>query len=334
MAQPVGDARPASPARTLASKVATATFAGVAGTAMSVREAKELRKTRAGLGYGLTAYTMWGVFPIYFRALTHVSPWVILGHRILWSAVFLSVIVSLRREWPLLLPVVRERRNLLLLAAGGVLIAVNWLVFIHAVVTGQLLESSLGYFINPLFSVALGMVFLHERLRRWQWVAVAIAGLAVANLTFRGERIPWIALSLAGSFGLYGLVRKKVDINTLHGLLVETTVLLPVAFVGLMSLPTSQPSPGTLGLLSFLGVITAIPLLLFGAALRRLPLSTVGFLQYVGPTLQFLVAIVLFREPLDHAKLVSFGLCWAAIAVYVVDSVRTHTAQPVADRPE
>lgn len=203
MAQPVGDARPASPARTLASKAATATFAGVAGTAMSVREAKELRKTRAGLGYGLTAYTMWGVFPIYFRALTHVSPWVILGHRILWSAVFLSVIVSLRREWPLLLPVVREQRNLLLLAAGGVLIAVNWLVFIHAVVTGQLLESSLGYFVDPLFSVALGMVFLHERLRRWQWVAVAIAGLAVANLTFRGERIPWIALSLAGSFGLY-----------------------------------------------------------------------------------------------------------------------------------
>ena len=301
---------------------------------MSVSEATELRQTRAGLGFGLAAYTMWGVFPIYFRALAYVSPWVILSHRILWSVVFLSVIVSIRREWPLLLPVVRQRRNFLLLAAGGVLIAVNWLVFIHAVVTGQVLESSLGYFINPLFSVALGLVFLHERLRPWQWVAVGIAGLAVANLTFRGNRIPWIALSLAASFGLYGLVRKKVDINTLHGLLVETMVLLPVALVGLLALPPSPPRPGTLGLLSFLGVLTAAPLLLFGAAVRRLPLSTLGFLQYVGPTLQFLVAIFLFREPLDPAQLLSFGLCWAAIAVYVADSVRTHTAQPVADRPE
>ncbi len=299
-----------------------------------MKETTEQRKTRAGLGYGLAAYTMWGVFPIYFRALTHVSPWVIVGHRIIWSAVFLSIIVSLRREWPLLLPVVRQRRNLWLLAAGGVLIAVNWLVFIHSVVTRQVLESSLGYFINPLFSIALGMVFLHERLRRWQWVAVGIAGVAVANLTFRSERIPWIALTLAVSFGLYGLVRKKVDINSLHGLLVETLVLLPLAVVGLMSLPMGPPSPGTLGLLAFLGVITATPLLFFGAAVRRLPLATIGFLQYVGPTLQFLVAILVFREPLDHTKLVSFGLCWVAIAVYVADSVRTHTAQPVADRPE
>jgi len=215
-----------------------------------------------------------------------------------------------------------------------VLIAVNWLVFVYAVVTGHVLEASLGYFINPLFSVALGMVFLRERLRPWQWVAVAIAGVAVANLTFRGERIPWIALSLAVSFGLYGLVRKKLNINSLHGLLVETIVLLPLAIIGLVSFPLNQPTPGTLGLLSFLGVITATPLLFLGAALRRLPLSTMGFLQYVGPTLQFLVAILVFREPLDHAKLVSFGLCWAGIGVYVADSLRAHTAQPIADRPE
>ena len=289
---------------------------------------------RAGLGYGLAAYTMWGVFPLYFRTLAHVSPWVIIAHRILWSAVFLAAIVSLRREWTLILPVVRQPKNLLLLAAGGVLIAINWLVFVYAVVTGRVLECSLGYFINPLFSVALGMVFMRERLRHWQWVAVGIAGVAVANLTFRSERVPWIALSLAGSFGLYGLVRKKVNIHSLHGLLVETVVLLPLALIGLVSLPLNQPTPVTLGLLSFLGVITATPLLFFGAALRRLPLSTMGFLQYVGPTLQFLVAILAFREPLDHAKLVSFGLCWAGIAVYVADSLRTHTAQPVADRPE
>jgi len=306
----------------------------VAGTETSVSEATEQRRTSAGFGYGLAAYTMWGVFPLYFRTLTHVSPWIILGHRILWSAIFLGVVVSLRREWPFVFPIVRQPRNLLLLAAGGVLIAVNWLVFVYAVVTGHVLEASLGYFINPLFSVALGMVFLRERLRPWQWVAVAIAGVAVANLTFRGERIPWIALSLAVSFGLYGLVRKKLNINSLHGLLVETIVLLPLAIIGLVSFPLNQPTPGTLGLLSFLGVITATPLLFFGAALRRLPLSTMGFLQYVGPTLQFLVAILVFREPLDHAKLVSFGLCWAGIAVYVADSLRTHTAQPIADRPE
>jgi len=306
----------------------------VAGTATNASETTEQRKTRAGLGYGLAAYTMWGVFPLYFRTLTHVSPWVIIGHRILWSAIFLALLISIRREWSQVLPVVRQPRSLLLLTAGGVLIAVNWLVFVYAVVTGHVLEASLGYFINPLFSVALGMVFLRERLRSWQWVAVAIAAVAVANLTFRGERVPWIALSLAVSFGLYGLVRKKVNINSLHGLLVETTVLLPLAVIGLISFPLQQPTPTTLGLLSLLGVITAAPLLSFGAALRRLPLSTMGFLQYVGPTLQFLVAIFAFREPLDHTKLLSFGLCWAGIAVYVADSVRTHTTPPVADRPE
>lgn len=319
----------------LVRREATATFGVVAGIATGSGGGGSQREARAGLGYGLAAYTMWGVFPIYFRALAHVSPWVIVCHRILWSAIFLGVVVSIRREWPRLLPVVRQRRSLLLpLAAGGVLIASNWLIFIHAVTTGQVLESSLGYFINPLLSVALGMIFLRERLRRWQWVAVIIAGVAVANLALRGDRMPWIALSLAGTFGFYGLVRKKVDINSLHGLLVETTVLVPVALLGLALLPMAKPTFGTLGLLSFLGVLTATPLLLFGAALRRLPLSTVGFLQYVGPTLQFLLAIFLFREPLDHAKLASFGLCWAAIAVYVADSVITHSAQPVADRPE
>lgn len=306
----------------------------MAETESKASEGIKLRETRAGLGYGLAAYTMWGVFPLYFRALTHVSPWVIIGHRILWSAIFLALVISIRREWSLVLPVVRQPRSLLLLALGGVLIAVNWLVFVYAVVTGHVLEASLGYFINPLFSIVLGMVFLRERLRPWQWVAVVIAGVAVANLTFRGERIPWIALSLAVSFGLYGLVRKKVNINSLHGLLVETIVLLPLAILGLISFPLNQPTPGTLGLLLFLGVITAVPLLFFGAALRRLPLSTMGFLQYVGPTLQFLVAILVFREPMDHAKLLSFGLCWAGIAVYVADSLRAHTAQPIADRPE
>lgn len=281
---------------------------------------------------------MWGVFPLYFRALAHVSPWVIVCHRILWSAVFLGLIVTVRREWSQLKPVVQAGRNVRMLAAGGVLIAANWLIFIYSVTTNQLLESSLGYFINPLLSVALGLVFLGERLRRWQWVAVVIAAGAVLNLTIRGGRIPWIALSLAGTFGCYGLVRKKVDLNSLHALLVETTLLVPLALAGLAWLPatsmTGHRAGVTLLLLGFTGVITATPLLFFGVAVRRLKLSTVGFLQYIGPTLQFLLALLVFREPLDPAKLASFSLIWVAIGVYVADSLLNHAAQPVADRPE
>jgi chloramphenicol-sensitive protein RarD len=286
------------------------------------------------LGYGLAAYAMWGVFPIYFHALAHVSPWIIVCHRVVWSVLFLAGLVSLRHEWSALFAVLRQPHSLAWLAASGVLIAINWLVFIYAVTTGHVLEASLGYFINPLLSVALGLIFLREQLRRWQWLAVLIAAAAVLNLAVRGDRIPWIALSLAASFGFYGLLRKRVDMNSLHGLLVETLVLLPVALVGLWWLPADKPTLLTFGLLAFTGVLTAGPLLLFGAAVRCLKLSTIGFLQYVGPTLQFLVAILVFREPLSSAKLLSFALIWLAIAVYVTDSLLTHTAQPLADRPE
>lgn len=222
---------------------------------------------------------------------------------------------------------------MLLLSAGAAFIAINWLVFIYSVGKQEILQSSLGYFINPLFSIFLGMIFLGERLRRWQWAAVIIAGIGVLNLALRSERFPWIALSLAGSFGSYGLLRKKVDIDSLHGLLVETAVLLPIALV-VLTLPASrQVSAHSLGLLSLSGVITAVPLLFFGVALRRLKLSTMGFLQYVGPTLQFLVALVVFHEPLDQAKLVSFALCWLAIGVYAADSILTRQPQ-VCEEPE
>ena len=290
--------------------------------------------TRTGLLCGLAAYTAWGFIPLYFRAVADVPPLVVLCHRIFWSVVFLVVVIAVRRDWVFIWPVLRSRRTMLLLAAGAALIAVNWLVFIHAVSSRQLLQASLGYFINPLLSIFLGMIFLHERLRRWQWVAVGIAGVAVLNLALRSDTFPWIALSLAASFGFYGLVRKKVDIDSLHGLLVETAILLPAA-VFYLALPVAhQISPGALGLLSLSGIITAVPLIFFGVALRRLKLSTMGFLQYAGPTLQFLVAIVCFREPLGRAKLASFALCWLAIAVYVADSILTHHPQAVADEPE
>ena len=290
---------------------------------------------RSGLASGLGAYTLWGVFPVYFRAVAHVAPLVVLCHRILWSVLFLGSVIMLRQEWRPLAQIVNNRRKLLLLLFGAVLIALNWLIFIYAVGSGQTLQASLGYFINPLFSIALGMCFLGERLRKWQWVAVLIAMSAVLLLAVRGSGLPWIAVSLAGSFGLYGLVRKKVDVNSLHGLLVETGLLLPVAVLLLGLLPGAKLSSHSWLLLSLSGVITAVPLLLFGAAVRRLSLSTLGFLQYVGPSLQFLLAIYVFHEPISRIKLISFALCWLAIAVYVADSVLNKLPpQAIADEPD
>jgi len=292
------------------------------------------RSSRTGLLCGLASYVCWGFIPLYFHAVSEVPPIVVLCHRIVWSVLFLIIVISLRSDWRLVWPVLRNRQAMLLLSAGAALIAVNWLVFIYAVMSKQLLQASLGYFINPLLSIVLGMVFLRERLRGWQWLAVGLGGVAVLNLAFRTGGFPWIALSLAGSFGFYGLVRKKVQIDSLRSLLVETIILLPPAAV-VLALPLAhRVSPGAFGLLSLAGIVTAVPLILFGAALQRLTLSTMGFLQYVGPTLQFLVAIVAFHEALDPARLISFGLCWLAIAVYATDSVVTRDPQPVADEPE
>jgi chloramphenicol-sensitive protein RarD len=257
-----------------------------------------------------------------------------LCHRIAWSALFLALVVSVRGEWQALRPILRSRRKMLLLSVGSVLIALNWLIFIYAVISQQVLEASLGYFINPLLSVALGMIFLRERLQGWQWFAVGIAGVAVANLAWRGSGFPWIAVSLAGTFGFYGLVRKAVNVNSLHGLLVETALLVPLGLLVLAIVPAPPLPVLTLGVLSLSGIITAVPLLMFGAALRRLKLSTIGFLQYIGPTLQLLVATAIFREPLDRIKLASFILCWLGIAVYTADSVLSNSLQPVADEPE
>jgi chloramphenicol-sensitive protein RarD len=289
---------------------------------------------RLGLVCGIGAYTIWGFIPIYFHAVAYVAPLIVLCHRVVWSVLFMGLLVSVRGEWTPIRAALRSRRNVVLLSAGAVLIAMNWLIFIYAVTTKQLLQASLGYFINPLLSVALGMIFLRERLRGWQWLAVGIAAAAVVNLSLHGTGFPWIAVTLAGSFGFYGLVRKKVNINSQHGLMIESAILLPLAIATLFLRQNEPLSRGTWGLLSLSGVITAVPLLFFGTAVRRLKLSTMGFLQYIGPSLQFLVAIVLFREPLERAKVGSFMLCWVAIAVYVIDSIVSRRFQEVADEPE
>jgi chloramphenicol-sensitive protein RarD len=292
------------------------------------------RASRAGLTYGLSAYIIWGGFPLYFHLVAHVPPLIVLCHRIVWSVLFLAVVVSVRGEWRPIGKLMRHWRTLGLLSLGATLIALNWLLFIYAVGSGQTLQASLGYFINPLLSVALGMVFLRERLRRWQWVAALVATAAVGNMALHGGGFPWLAVSLAFSFGFYGLVRKKLDINSLHGLLVETAVLFPVAALIMALWPGPGTAPGTLGILSLAGILTAVPLLLFGAALRLLPLSAIGFLQYINPTLQFLVAVVVFHEPLDRGKLGSFALCWLAIGIYVAESLLGHQPLPAGEEAD
>jgi chloramphenicol-sensitive protein RarD len=304
---------------------------------LAVGMAKLSPKARSGSGLasGLGAYILWGIFPLYFHAVAHVAPMVVLCQRIVWTLLFLGLVILIRREWRAVVQVAKNRRRMLLLACGAVLIALNWLIFIYAVSRGQTLQASLGYFINPLFSIALGMCFLGERLRKWQWLAVVIATGAVVVPAVFGTGLPWIAVSLAVTFGFYGLVRKKVDVNSLHGLLVETVVLFPIALLFLSLTPGPRLSPGTWLLLSLSGIITAVPLLLFGVAVRTLKLSTLGFLQYVGPTLQFLVAVFVFHEPVNRVKLTSFVLCWLAIAIYLADTIlNKRPPQPVADEPE
>jgi len=305
----------------------------IAAPAGSSGEAGQTR-ARGGLLYGIGAYVIWGVLPLYFHLVSEVPSWLVLCHRIFWSVLFVVLVVSARREWGAILPILRSGRNMWLLSCGGVLIALNWLLFIYSIASRQVLQASLGYFINPLLSVVLGLIFLRERLRLWQWVAVAIAAAAVANLALRGAGFPWLACSLAGTFGFYGLVRKTVDINSLHGLLIETALLFPIAVGVLVWGPAGATPPATVGILSLSGVITAVPLLMFGAALRRLKLSTIGFLQYLGPTLQFLVAALVLHEPLNRSKLGSFALCWVGLAVYSADSLLSRHPQAVADEPE
>jgi len=287
--------------------------------------------SQSGLGYGLVAYALWGVSPLYFRALSEVPPIVIVCHRIFWSAMFLAAVVALRDEWKGVAPLLRNRRTVSLLAASAVLIALNWLLFIYAVSTHQVLQASLGYFMNPLLSVALAMVFLGERLRKAQWLAVLVAAIAILNLGLRSKSFPWLALALAASFGFYGLVRKHVDANSLHALFIETILLLIPAVALILFVPSAAVGRASFAKLSLSGVITAVPLICFGAAVRRLKLSTMGFLQYVSPSLQFLVALVLFHEALDVPKLISFGLCWLALAIYTADSLLARESKLVID---
>jgi chloramphenicol-sensitive protein RarD len=279
-----------------------------------------------GAVYAALAFALWGIFPLYFRQIAHVPSGEILIHRIVWSLVFVLVVLTVRRQWGWLKPVLRQPRVLAAFTASAVLLSVNWLTYIWAVNNGHVIDASLGYFINPLVNVLLGYTVLHERLRRMQWVALGLAAGGVLWLTIQAGHLPWIALALAGSFGAYGLLRKVATLGALEGLTLETLLLAPIAAVVLgvwMFNGTSTfPAPDlpTNAWLIAAGPITAIPLLLFAAGARRISLTTLGLLQYIGPTIQLALGLWLFHEPFSAARLFGFALIWLALALYSAES--------------
>jgi chloramphenicol-sensitive protein RarD len=300
----------------------------------------DVREARIGLAYGLAAYLSWGLAPAYYR-LIHVPPAQILAHRIFWSTVLLLPLVVRRRLWGDVARALRDRRTLLTLIASTACITSNWYTFIYAVSVNKVMESSLGYYMNPLVVVLLGVVFLKERLRAWQVISLFLAAGAVAILTYARGGLPAITLILAVSFAGYGLLRKTVAAGAVVGLFIETLLLLPIA-LGMIATDAARHglhwTPGTYALLAGAGVVTAVPLIWFANAARRLRLATLGLLQYLTPTCSFLLAVAFFDEPFTHAQKAAFPLIWAALAIYTVDSYRaflaaTRTAPANAEAP-
>lgn len=282
---------------------------------------------RRGLFLGLGAYGLWGVLPIYFKALAAVPAIDIVAHRVVWSIPFLALLLFAARRWNEVWQALRERRTLLLLLFSALLIGINWLLYVYAVTSGRILAGSLGYYLNPLINVLLGRVILKERLSGLQWAAVAIAAAGVSALAAGALTQLWISLTLAVSFATYGLLRKIATVDALAGLSIETALLLPIAALWLAwGLAAGQPSfgsaPGETTLLLLAGVVTTIPLLLFTGAARRLRYSTLGMLQFIAPTLQFLIAVLIYGEAFTTAHAIAFGSIWLALALYVTALAR------------
>lgn len=278
---------------------------------------------------GLAAYGMWGLFPLYFDALKPAGAWEILAHRILWTLLFCLVLLGVMRDVSWVRPLLARPRLMAWTALAAVLIAVNWVVYVGAVTSGHTSEAALGYFLNPLVTVALGVLVLRERLRVLQWVAVGIGVVAGIYLAVAGGRVPWIALTLAMSFALYGLTKKKVgaSLDAVHGLTVETVVLAPAAVVILAvvgaqgGLEFGRHGGVHTTLLVLSGVATALPLLCFAAAARRIPLVTIGLIQFITPVMQLLCAVLLLDEHMPPERWVGFGVVWVALIVLTVDSL-------------
>lgn len=288
------------------------------------------KETTAGIAFGIGAYGLWGLLPVYFFVLQPAGAVEIVANRVVWSLIFCALLITVTRSWRALTGAFRDRSVFGTLTIAAVLIAVNWLTYTYGVTTGQAVEASLGYFINPLVSVLLGVFVLKEKLRPLQWAAVGIGFIAVGVLTVSYGKLPWIALTLAVSFGLYGFVKKRVGpkVDAVTSLSVETMVLTPLAAATMVWLGVSGTAtltshgPGHFWLLLASGVITAVPLLFFGASARRLPMTTIGLLQYFAPILQFIVALVVFREAMTLERWIGFGVVWLALLVLTVDMLR------------
>jgi chloramphenicol-sensitive protein RarD len=283
--------------------------------------------SRQGYLFGIFAYLLWGLFPLYWRLLRPSPPVEILAHRVVWSFLFVAVLVAATRRWRRILPLLRDRRTAGLIVLAALVIAANWGTFIYGVNTDRVVETSLGYFINPLVTVLLGVLVLRERLRPAQWAAIAVGTAAVAVLTVDYGHIPYLALTLAASFGLYGLVKKRLAVPAAEGLLLESGVLLLPALAYVLVLTgrgesTVGISVGHTLLMVLSGVTTAVPLLLFAGAANRIPLSAIGLLQYLAPILQLACGVLVFGEPMPPARLAGFALVWLALVVFTADGIR------------
>ncbi|EGU54594.1 RarD protein [Vibrio nigripulchritudo ATCC 27043] len=288
----------------------------------------EQQRSRQGVIFAVSAYTMWGIAPIYFKALEQVPALEILSHRVIWSFVFLAILLQAGRHWHSVVSVFKRPKTFGLLAVTGLLVGINWLIFIWAVNADHMLDASLGYYINPLLNVLLGMMFLGERLRKLQWLAVFLAAIGVLVQLVVFGSVPIVAIALAFSFGFYGLLRKKINMDAQTGLFIETLVMLPAAAIYVFfiaSSATSDMSANSLSLNLLLfaaGIVTTLPLLCFTGAATRIKLSTLGFFQYIGPSLMFLLAVLVYGEAFTLDRAVTFGFIWGALLVFSVDGIR------------
>jgi chloramphenicol-sensitive protein RarD len=287
-----------------------------------------MSEERRGYLYGFLAYTLWGFFPIYFKLLEPSPPLEILAHRVIWSVLFVGLLLTAMRNWAFVGRLIRDPRLLLGITLAGFLIGVNWATYIIGVNSSRVVETALGYFITPLVMVLLGVVVQRERLRAWQWAAVGIGGVAVAVLTVDYGHLPYIALVLAASFGSYSLVKKRLGLPPAQGLFVESSVLaLPaLAYLGYLNVTGGAKfghvSAGHTTLMVLSGVATAVPLLMFAASANRVPMVGLGILQYVAPILQLGCGVLIFHEPMPAARLAGFGLVWIALVIFTVDGLR------------
>ena len=289
-----------------------------------------------GIWYGIGAYITWGLFPIYWKWLHNVPALQLIGHRILWSFLLLFIVILVSRQWSVFRAAALKPHVLRIYFVAAVLIGINWLVYVWAVNAGFIVQVSLGYYINPLLNVLMGVLFLRERLRPLQWIPLGLAAAGVLYLTWAYGSLPWISLTLAFSFGIYGLVKKIAPLGSLYGLSLETGLLfLPALLYLLCADAIGQGAFLHTGAISDVlmmgaGLMTTIPLLMFASAARRIPLSLVGILQYIAPTLQFLLGVLVYGEPFTHPQLIGFGIVWVALILFAVEGYLASRAQPVA----